>query len=241
MLWCEQEKLPLDFVSWHEYFQDSGTIARQGDTFRAYLKEFPSVEKSVRSLMITEWNQAWWADRPHDHEIGAAWCADGLVRATIPHRIDRPCFFYVKQNDMNFRGDWSMIMQDNVPKPTYNMAKIFNGLSGRWLPVEGTDGEVSAVAAWDAKAGRLALVVVNFSYRHNLRRHARLAIDSLPRQLAGGKYVQWTIDGTHSNVWHDRNRAELEQTGSGPIKGTKFVLDATLEANSVTLIELLAR
>lgn len=241
MAWCEQESLPLDFVSWHEYFHPADIIAGQADAFRAYLKDYPKVQKQVKSFMLTEWSEAWWHNRPQDHEVGSAYCADGVIRAFIPKKIDRPCFFYVKQNDMNFRGDWSMIMQDNVPKPTYNMAKIFNGLSGRWLPVEGTDGEVCAVAAWDAKSQRLALVVVNFSYRHNLRRHVRLDVDKLPGRLAGGKYVQWTIDGKHSNVWHDRNRAELEQTGTGSIEGRRFSLDATLEANSVTLIELLGR
>ncbi|HOA75079.1 MAG TPA: hypothetical protein PL151_17115 [Phycisphaerae bacterium] len=238
MAWCVQEKLPLDFVSWHEYFHPADIIAGQADEFRKHLDDYPQVKKTVKSFVLSEWSEAWWPNRPQDHEVGSAYCADCVIRAFIPKKIDRPCFFYVKQNDMGFRGDWSMIMQDNVPKPTFNMAKIFNGLSGRWLPVDGTDDEVCAVAAWDAQTRRLAVVVVNFRYRHNLRRHVRLTIDSLPRELAGGKYVQWTIDGTHSNVWHDRNRAELERTGGGALEGAKFVLDATLEANSVTLVEL---
>lgn len=241
MAWCEQEDLPLDFVSWHEYFHPADIIAGQADAFRAYLKDYPKVQRQVKSFMLTEWSEAWWHNRPQDHEVGSAYCADGVIRAFLPKGIDRPCFFYVKQNDMNFRGDWSMIMQDNIPKPTYNMAKIFNGLSGRWLAVEGGDNEVSAIAAWDAQATRLAVVLVNFSYRHNLRRHVQLTLDRLPAELAGGRYVRWTIDGQHSNVWNDRDHAELEQTQTGRIKGREFVLDATLEANSVTLLELLGR
>lgn len=30
MIWCVQEKLPLDFVSWHEYFQPNSTSPRSG-------------------------------------------------------------------------------------------------------------------------------------------------------------------------------------------------------------------
>lgn len=240
MAWCEQEKLPLDFVSWHEYFHPADIIAKEAEAFREYLKDYPGVAKQVKSFMITEWNEAWWANRPMDHEIGAAYCGDCVIRAFIPHKVDRPCFFYVKQNDMNFRGDFSMIMQGNVPKPAYHMARIFNSLAGRYVEVDGADGDVCAVAAWDAKAKRLAIVLVNFNYRYALRRHVRLAIDRLPAELTSGKFVQWTVDGTHSNVFNNRDRAELEQTNSGPLAGTKFSLDTTLEANSVTLLELLA-
>jgi hypothetical protein len=95
MLWCVKEHLPLDFVSWHEYFQEANVIAKQADGFREYLDEFPTLRKSVKSLMITEWNEAWWPDRPHDHEIAAAWCADGMIRTMIPKKIDRPCLFVI--------------------------------------------------------------------------------------------------------------------------------------------------
>ena len=241
MAWCEQEKLPLDFVSWHEYFHPADIIAKEADAMRSYLDDYPQVKKTVGSFMLSEWNEAWWVNRPQDHEVGAAYCADCVVRAFIPKRIDRPCFFYVKQNDMNFRGDWSMLMQDNRPKPSYHMARMFNGLSGEWLTLQGADGEVCGVAAWDAKAGRLAVVLVNFNYRHAFPRHVQLSLDHLPTTLKGGTYREWTIDATHSNVFNDRDHAELEQTRTGAIASDTFAYTATLQANSVTLLELLAK
>src|SRR5205807_6511733 len=152
-----------------------------------YLEDFPGLKQSVSSFMITEWNEAWWADRPQDHEVGAAWCANSITRAFIPGGIDRPCFFYVKQGDMNFRGDYSLLMKDNVPKASYNVAKIFNGLSGRWIAVQGTDEDISGVAAWDAERGRLAIVLVNFRSRYSLRRNVRLQINELPPSIRSGK------------------------------------------------------
>lgn len=240
MAWCKQENLPLDFVSWHEYFQPSDIIAGQADAFREYLADYPPLDKTVRSYMITEWNEAWWTNRPMDHEIGAAWCGDCVVRAFIPHKIDRPCFFYVKQNDTNFRGDFSMLMQNNVPKASYNMAKIFNNLSGQYVKVDGGDGEVCAVATWDAGKKRLAIVLVNFNYRYNLQRHVEVAVDKLPVELRGGQYREWVIDATHSNVWNNKDHAELEQAASGAIEGKSFKIGRTLGANSITLIELVA-
>jgi len=241
MLWCQQENLPLDFLSWHEYFQSPQTIAREAETFRGYLDEFPSLKETVRSFMITEWNEAWWPDRPQDHELGAAWCASSITRAFIPARIDRPCFFYVKQGDMGFRGDYSLLMKDNVPKASYNVAKIFNGLSGVWVALSGMDGDVSGVAAWDTSQKRLAIVLVNFRDRYALRRPVRLEVNGLPQELRAGEWREWTVDATHSNVWNDAGKAELTKTRSGELAGKDFTLEGTLMANSVTLVELVAK
>lgn len=240
IFFCEEEDLPLDFVSWHEYFQPVDVFIDEVRAFRDYLRDAPEVERGVRSFVISEWNQAWWADRPHDHEIGAAWCANTITRAFVPHRIDRPCFFYVKQNDMNFRGDFSLLLQGNVPKASFNVLKLFNGLSGDWLRVCGTDDDISAVAAWDAERGRLAVVLVNFRDRYGLRRDVELQVDVLPAALAGGAWRESIVDAEHANVWHDVRRAELETTAGGEIRGTRFTLRRELLANSVTLIELLA-
>lgn len=244
MLWCRQEKLPLDFVSWHEYFQPPEKIVKEAGAFRTYLADFPELQKTVQHFMITEWNQAWWADRPQDHELGAAWCANTITRAFIPARIDCPCFFYVKQGDMNFRGDYSLLMQNNTPKAAYNVAKIFNGLSGEWLAVEGGDGDVSGVAAWDASRSRLAIVLVNFRDRYALRRPIRLKFDSLPPPLASATGFVWEeriVDATRSNVWHDQGKAELKRTRSGDFPGVEFLYEQILTPNSVTLLEVVPR
>lgn len=238
MIWCQQENLPLDFVSWHEYFQSAEMIAKEAEAFRHYLTEFPKLRERVRSLMITEWNEAWWADRPHDHELGAAWCANGMIRAMIPQRIDKPCLFYVKQGDMNFRGDFSILMAENRPKPTFNMARIFNSLSGEWIKVDGGDDDVCAVAGWDAERGRLAVVLVNYRDRFAVRRQLHLTIDKLPASLAQGMWQEFTIDALHSNVFTDSSRCELEQTGGGRIDKPTFTFDRELLPNSVVMLEL---
>ncbi len=238
MLWCVKENLPLDFVSWHEYFQSSDVIAKEADAFRAYLKEFPKLQESVKSLMITEWNEAWWPNRPHDHEVGAAWCADGMIRAIIPKKIDRPCLFYVKQGDMSFRGDWSILMQDNRPKPTFNMASIFNSLSGNWIRINGGDDDICAVAALDSKRDRLAVVLVNFRYRYALNRRVHLTVNELPSNFVGGRWQESIIDALHANVFTDPNRADLAVSGKGSIEKNQFQYDREMPANSIVLLEL---
>jgi len=168
----------------------------------------------------------------------AAWCANSITRAFLPAQIDRPCFFYVKQNDMNFRGDYSLLMKDNLPKASYNVAKIFNGLRGNWLTVTGTDDDVSAVAAWDAQQSRLAIVLVNFRDRYALRRPVQLRLNHLPSALSGGKWLESVVDATHSNAWNDPAKPELTVTRSGEGIGQAFAWEKTLPPNSVMLIEL---
>ena len=89
MAWCRQEKLPLDFLSWHEYFHPAEIIAKEADAMRDYLNDYPEFKKTVKSFMLTEWNEAWWPNRPQDHEVGAAYCGDCVIRAFIPQGIDR--------------------------------------------------------------------------------------------------------------------------------------------------------
>ncbi len=238
MIFCRERNLPLDFISWHEYFHPADIIAEEARTFRRYLDEFPALRDRVRMFMLTEWNFSWWPDRPQDHEMGAAWCADGLIRAILPERIHRPCFFYVKDNDSNLRGSFALIIRENVPKPAYNMAKMFNRLRGRQLAVTGTDDEICALAAFDAKAARLHVIVVSFNYRYATPRKVRLTIAPLPEPLRTARWRRFLIDPTHSNVWHDRSRAELETADTGRANGEALSFDMTLLPHSVTMIEI---
>ncbi len=238
MLFCRERNLPLNFVSWHEYFHPQEVFTRQVEAFREYLADVPEIEKQVESCMITEWNEAWWTNRPMDNEIGAAWAADCVVRSFIPNRIDRPCFFYMKQNDMNFRGDFSLLMANNTPKASFNVCRIFNNLSGRWVRLTGADNDVSGVASYDPEKKKLSVVLVNFGYRYGFQRKVKLDIASLPEAIQGGAWKEWLVDATHSNVWNDKDQAELAQAAFGPVDGARLTLERTLMPNSVTLIEV---
>ena len=63
---CEKTGAPLDFVTWHEYFQSYSTMKKEADQINDYLQEYPKVAKQVKELAITEWSYAWWHDRAQD-------------------------------------------------------------------------------------------------------------------------------------------------------------------------------
>ena len=82
-------------------------------------------------------------------------------------------------------------------------------------------------------------MIVNFRDRYAMRRKVELGVDIVPPELAGGRFREWTVDATHSNVWHDHRRAELEMTSEGTIGSGPFRWSETMLANSVVLVELL--
>jgi len=70
-----------------------------------------------------------------------------------------------------------------------------------------------------------------------MRRNVRLQIAALPQELRSGKWREFVVDATHSNVWNDSHKPELTLTRSGTLEGA-FQFEATLGPNSVTLLEL---
>ncbi len=240
---CERDGLPLDFISWHEYFQPPWIFTEEVLATRAYLKDYPKAAAGVKEFFITEWNYAWWPDPAHDCELGAAWCADTVMRVFIPLGVQKPCFFYVKDGDDDFRGSYAMLMgPENRPKPAYNVMKQFAMLAPERLACEAAeDGELTAIASTDPATGRVTALVVNYAQRYGVPRPVEVAFADLPAAVRGGELRVYTVDAAHSNAWHDRAKAELECVATRPVGGGASVSYAfTALPASVTLIEIAA-
>lgn len=235
---CEETGTPLDFISWHEYFQPWWIIKDEADTTRRYMKDYPKVEKQVKEFLLTEWNFAWWGDRSHDHELGAAWCANSVLRAMIPGKVHKPCFFLAKDGDTNFRGSWAMLMGGNKPKASANVCKMFNMLGPEQIGFQGEDGEITGVASKDSKTGKVTVLLTNFGERYGVRRDVALTVSDLPRSLKGGVCRRYLVDKDHSNIWANRDRPELEVVETLPVSSAgPFTHTFRLENNAVTLLE----
>jgi hypothetical protein len=72
-----------------------------------------------------------------------------------------------------------------------------------------------------------------------MERDVRVELGRLPVALAGGRWKQWVVDATHSNVWNDRSRAELEMTAEGEISRPSF--EVTMGPNAVVMFELMGQ
>ena len=112
---------------------------------------------------------------------------------------------------------------------------------GRQILIESCLFQVRTPGAWDAARARLAVVLVNFRDRYALRRHVRVQITDLPAALRNGVWQESIVDATHSNVWNDPAKPELAKAQTGNLGEKGFTLEATLMANSITLLELLPK
>ena len=253
MAHCEKTGMPLDFITWHEYFQEWRTIKDEAETTRRYLQDYPKVRKQVKEFMLTEWSYAWWHDRPYDNEIGAAWAAASVVRGMIPSGLDKACYFLAKDWDDRFQGCWGMFFKDNRPKPAANVCRMFNMLAPQRIaltthpvgagfeirPQQGEDDELAGIASIDPKTGRVTVLILNFAERYGVRRDITLTLSNLPSQVRGGICRRYLVDKDHSNIWNNADRRELEIAETLPVgKSSTFTHTFRLDTNAVTLIEL---
>ncbi|MDI6828941.1 MAG: hypothetical protein QME62_10695, partial [Armatimonadota bacterium] len=87
--------------------------------------------------------------------------------------------------------------------------------------------------------GRVTVLIVNFAERYVVPREIELKISGLPKNLLGGKCKRYLVDKDHSNIFHNRNKYELEYVEEIKIsKSDEFTHAFTLENNAVTLLEL---
>ncbi|HIE51336.1 MAG TPA: hypothetical protein EYP85_06220 [Armatimonadetes bacterium] len=236
---CAETGTPLDFITWHEYFHPPEVFRDEMEQTREYLAEYPKVQAQVKEFLVTEWNFAWWHDWAQDHELGAAWAANCVLRAAIPAGIDGLCFFYAKDGDRNFRGSWGMLLGDNRPKPAYNAQRLFALLAPERVALEGQDGEVTGLASTDPATGRTTVLLLNYRDRYPVRRKVRLTVQNLPPTLRGGQMRRYLVDATHSNVFSDWNRAELEVVETKALPAAEEVTwEIALRPNALTLWEL---
>jgi len=238
---CAQRDLPLDFITWHEYFHPPKVYIEEMEKTKALLNKYPSVKRRVKGFFITEFNYAWWHDFPQDNEIGASWVANNVIKSAIPAGIDVLCFFYVKDGDNRFRGSWGLLMGDNLPKPSYFVYQLFAMMEKKRLEIKGGDEDICAIASSDDKGKRITIMIVYFPERYGIPRRVNLIISPLPKKFWGGESKLYLVDAQHNNIFHDTSVRKLECTYRGEIpKQNSWEIHTLLLPNSVALLELTA-
>lgn len=235
---CAEKNLPLDFITWHEYFHPPNVYIEEMEKTREILSEYPSIAKKIRGFFITEFNYAWWHDFAQDNEVGASWVANNVIRAGIPSGITALCYFYAKDSDNRFRGSWGILMGGNAPKPAYFVYQFFSMMENKRIEVKGGDEAICALASISEDRKRLTIIIVNFAERYCLPRRIRLTIKPLPFIFRGGKSRLYLVDPKHNNLFYNPEIRELECNNEGVIPSSDaWVVNMSLLPNSVVFIE----
>jgi len=241
---CEKTGAPLDFITWHEYFQPHWIMKKEAEQIREYLNDYPKVKAQVKEFAITEWSYAWWHDRAHDNEVGAAWAAASMLRGWMAAGVEKPCWFYARDGCWPPCGDWGMFASNNKPKPVANVCRMFNVIMApKKVECKGEDDQIASIASIDPDTGRVTVLIINFAERCGSPRKIRLSVKGLvgagPDNLQCKRYI---VDATHSNLWNDESRCDLEWVTDKPsVSGGCLTLQFDMPNNCVTLVEILRK
>ena len=216
---CEQNNVPLDFISTHHYPTDdplwqSGmdieeffkkTGGKKTDYHRGILKEMTSRTKKQAGkypLYYTEWNvSAMLGDHIHDEPYAAAMVAktladnDGLVDGYSFWTFS-DIFEEQSQKPGEFHGGFGLQTVDGIEKPVYRIFEIFHQLGTSRVKVT-ADQEKTAEVLATRKANDLQLVVYNHNVPSGKIQTEKVAID-LASSHSDTCLVQ-RIDDDHAN------------------------------------------
>ena len=163
---CRQERLPLDFFSWHEYTQSLDTIPRRAHAFR---RQLDAAGFTAAENHLNEWNYypsadwTWMKDLPGEapavfekqaSEHGAAFIAATLCQMQdLP--LDMANFYWGRE------GWWGLFDQFGRPRPNHAGMLAFRRMLDTPCRVQAS-GPIPILAGKDAAGTRRQVLVVNF-------------------------------------------------------------------------------
>jgi hypothetical protein len=177
---CEKEKVPLNFVSWHIYNSDPKAIQDTIEGVKALLAQHPSLQPET---ILDEWNMALTVP-PKDARIQPAFIAEtawrmkasGLTYSCYYHirdyHVDRNRFApFFSPGGASFMASWwnrmpqydGLFDYQNVMRPAYFTFELLARVTGERLQASSTDDSVHAFLAYDKAYETYNLLFWNFS------------------------------------------------------------------------------
>ncbi len=217
---CGEEKLPLDFVSWHFFVKNPrNIIGSEGiSKTRNYLRQYGFDPETPQ--IIDEWS-VW----PED-DLAPAYRNDEKYASFIPatlYALDksgiyRQCFFGLQNiypdpdkiaPEYIGERDYAVITPHGIVKPSYNVLLLLTKLGERKLSMSiSDDSYISGVAT--RYGGKISILIGHYVPIEKEKEKEliprEMAIDI--RNLPGGcyHYEMYLVDESHSNSYAVRER-----------------------------------
>lgn len=221
---CADNKLKLDFVSWHMYDYQPVEVENAIQDFRAILHTngFQHSE-----LIISEWNihgsggQSAEQRRRFNGTYNAA-LATATLAAMVRAGLDQALFFY--DRDQNDTANFGLLAPDARKKPVYFAFDLFHRLGDVQVQID--QSSYYRIGSLATRAGQqLLLLLWNYDPEETTERSVRLFIEG----ARVGRAKRYLIDATHSKLGDEA--VALVGTGSS-------ISEVSLRPNSVMLIEM---
>jgi xylan 1,4-beta-xylosidase len=214
---CEQNKIPADFVSTHYYPTDafgqigSDTLTQLAHAPRHVMRDQARKTQQQargRPVLYTEWNASSNPRDPlHDEPYAAAFVTKTVLE--VEPFVD--CYSLWTFSDifdenyfpsLPFQGGFGLLNLHGIPKPSYRAYQLLHRLGTERLPAT---GEHDTVDIWVVrKVDSVTVLLTNFAFpRHPIQTEAvHLTLTGAPRPR--GAFVE-RVDVDHANapaLWH---------------------------------------
>jgi len=177
---CDREKVPLSFVSWHLYDNDPKAIQSTIEGVKSLLAKHPALRTET---VLDEWNMALTVP-PSDVRIQPAFVAEtawrmkesGLSYSCFYHirdyHVDRDRFApFFSPGGASFMASWwnwmpqysGLFDYQNVMRPAYFTFELLARVTGDRLEAGSSDGSVHAFLSHDRSYAIYNLLFWNFS------------------------------------------------------------------------------
>jgi hypothetical protein len=226
---CEKQKVPLHFVSWHIYSSDPLRIRATIDNVKELLKKHPALKPET---ILDEWNMSL-GQPPRDPRIQPCFVAE-VAWQMKEAGLDYSCYYHIRDYHVSYERFapfmspggtafmtkwWNRMPQfdglfdfQNTVRPAYFTFKLLSRLTGERLRLTSDSSSIRGFATYDEKLQIYSLLVWNFS---DSPHRVELSLENLPGNMAAKPLV---LDATTAG--NDEN-ARLRSENAIELKGAK--------------------
>jgi hypothetical protein len=177
---CEEQKVPLHFVSWHIYSSSPQQIRGTINYVKELLKKYPSIKVET---ILNEWNMDL-SNPPTDPRFQPCFVAE-VIWQMKEAGLDYSCYYHIRDYHVSFEPFakfmspggtafmykwWNRRPQydglfdyQNTVRPTYFTFKLLSRLTGERLRLTSSSETVHGLASWDQKLQLYNVLAWNFS------------------------------------------------------------------------------
>ena len=166
---ADENKLILDFISWHRYSNNLDVYKEDMLAVRKLLQDYPRYDGRIE-FHITEWGHDSENNAGYDTNYSAAHSVAGAIEMT--GIVERAFAFEIQDGKdpagQEYWGRWGMFTHNDFganAKPRYFALQMLDRISDQRVQLLGKGSWVKALAAKNPKNGNIEIVLANFDER----------------------------------------------------------------------------
>ncbi len=175
-----ENKLKLDFYSWHRYNTELDQYEDDWKQINNWLDAHP--EKAGLELIVSEWGHNSENDKGYDGSFGAIHTL--AVSRVMMGRINRGFVFEIKDGPGNeqYWGRWGLLTHEKwgspVKKPRFRALELLNSLGENRISVTGEGSWVKAIGT--ENEGKIKTLLVNYDQKGRHEEAVPVRFENLP-------------------------------------------------------------